>query len=642
MIIVLKPEATEQQTADIVARLDEKKLESRVVKGAERSVIAVIGNIGAEDPTEFQDMPGVAECTRISRPYKLASRESRPDYSTVTLPAIEGRTGTVGDVVIGGPEVVVMAGPCSVESREQLLEAARECVAAGATILRGGAFKPRTSPYAFQGLGEEGLKILAEARAEHGIPIVTELVSHAHVEVVAKYADIVQIGARNMQNFELLKAVSEIDRPILLKRGIAATIDEMLMAAEYILAGGNQKVILCERGIRTYEQSTRNTLDLSAIPVLRHLTHLPIIVDPSHGTGNRSYAPPMALAAVAAGADGVMLEVHPNPPKALSDGPQSLYPTQLVKVMRDIQVIAPVVGRQLHRPERRAITHLFKPAEPVEPPTPTERVAYQGQPGAFSERASRHFFGPEVQTEPLLSFRDVFEAVKEGQVRFGVLPIENSLTGSIHQNYDLLLEYNLHIVGEIKLRIVHALIALPGTKLEDIKTVYAHPQASGQCEEFLRQHPDWTVQNVYDTAGSVAYVKSHNLKDGAAIASPAAAELYGMQVLQEGIESNPSNFTRFIVVSRYPVVFEKADKTSIVFSTANQPGSLFSALEQIKAHGINMVKLESRPIAGKPWEYMFYVDLQTAPGEADWHKAMQDLAAHAEGLRVLGSYCAAG
>ncbi|MHB2020093.1 MAG: 3-deoxy-7-phosphoheptulonate synthase [Candidatus Xenobia bacterium] len=622
MIVVLRPDATPAQIDSIKQRLEEKRLETRVVMGTERSVIAVIGKIGL-DVRELEEWPGVAECVRISRPYKLASREAHAEPTTIAVGP---------DIVIGGPQLVVMAGPCAVESREVYLTAARACKAAGATILRGGAFKPRTSPYAFQGLGEDGLKIMAEARAETGLPIVSEIVSPAHVDMFMRYVDIIQIGARNMQNFELLKAVAGVDKPVLLKRGLSATIEELLMAAEYIMSKGiNQNVILCERGIRTYESSTRNTLDLSAVPVLRTLTHLPVVVDPSHGTGHRGYVLPMALAGIAAGADGIIIEVHPNPAEALSDGPQSLLPRQLERLIRDIEVVAPVVGRQLYRSYRM-------PAPPHSNGKTATDVAYQGQPGAFSERASRQFFGPQVKTAPQIEFRDVFEAVVQGRAAFGVLPIENSLTGSIHQNYDHLLEHDVRIVGELKLRIVHSLIAAPGVRMQDIKTIYAHPQAAGQCDHFLREHPEWSVINVYDTAGSVDHVKQHGFQDAAAIASAEAASLYGMEVLKEGIESHPSNFTRFIVIAPAgtPAPAD-ADKTSIVFSTENRPGALLDALKVLSDAGINMVKLESRPIPGQPWEYMFYADLQTAPGQT-----IDGLQQHTRMLRVLGSYHAAG
>ncbi len=337
MIIVLKPGIDESRIRAIEAAVEKAGGRPVLVEGKERSVVAVIGTAKL-DPREFELLPGVSQVLQVGKPYKLASREVKPEATVVH----------VGDVAIGGEQVVVMAGPCSVENRRMLLETARELAALGVTVLRGGAFKPRTSPYAFQGLGKEGLEILAEARAATGMKIVTEVMTPEKVDLVARYADILQIGARNMQNFDLLKACAEIRKPVLLKRGLSATIDEWLQAAEYLLAK-NPNVILCERGIRTFEPSTRNTLDLAAIPVLRERTHLPVIVDPSHGTGVRSYVGPMTLAAVAAGADGVMIEVHPDPEKALSDGPQSLTPAMLARLLRDVEAIAPVVGRTLGR-----------------------------------------------------------------------------------------------------------------------------------------------------------------------------------------------------------------------------------------------------------------------------------------------------
>ena len=327
MIVVLRPDLAPPQIEQLQHLIARKGLETRLIQGAERSVLAVIGNT-PKHARELEMLPGVSQVIKVGRPYKLASREAGSQETSRVA---------VGPLELGGPQLLVMAGPCSVESREGLLNIASQVKEAGAHILRGGAYKPRSSPYAFQGLGQEGLEILAEARRLYGLPIVTEVVSPAHVELVAEYTDVFQIGARNMQNFELLKAVATTNRAVLLKRGLSATIEEFLMSAEYVLAGGNGvRVILCERGIRTFEPSTRNTLDLSAIPVIRQLSHLPIIVDPSHGTGHRGYVPAMALAAVAAGADGLMVEVHPNPPEAMSDGAQSLYPQQFEKLMRDV------------------------------------------------------------------------------------------------------------------------------------------------------------------------------------------------------------------------------------------------------------------------------------------------------------------
>jgi 3-deoxy-7-phosphoheptulonate synthase len=305
------------------------------IPGAQRVAIGVTGNRGALEPEGFATMPGVADAIRVSQPFKLVSREVKEEDTVID----------VGGVPLGGNALAVMAGPCSVESREQLLEAARAVKAAGARFLRGGAFKPRTSPYEFQGLAEEGLELLALAREETGLRIVTEVMDVETLPRVAEVADVLQIGARNMQNFSLLKQVGALRKPVLLKRGPSATIREWLMAAEYVVSGGNYQVALCERGIRTFETMTRNTLDLNAVPVLKALTHLPVIVDPSHGIGLRPHVPAMARAAVAAGADGLIVEVHPRPEKALSDGHQSLTPAEFAELMRQVRVIAGAIGR---------------------------------------------------------------------------------------------------------------------------------------------------------------------------------------------------------------------------------------------------------------------------------------------------------
>lgn len=624
MIIVLHQDATADQISKVQERLERHKLQSRLIEGDERKVLAVIGNV-TSDSREVALMPGVAEVVRVGRPYKLASREAQSASSVM-----------VGNVQVGGPQIVVMAGPCSVESREGFFQAAEAVLEGGAQILRGGAYKPRTSPYAFQGMAEEGLKILAEARERYGMPVVTEVVSPSHVELVSSYVDLLQIGARNMQNFELLKAVSQSNKPVLLKRGLSATIEEFLMSAEYVLAGGN-KVILCERGIRTFETSTRNTLDLSAVPVIRSLSHLPILVDPSHGTGHRPFVHSMALAGVAAGADALMIEVHPNPPEALSDGPQSLYPEQFARTMRDIAAIAPVVGRHLPFAGRRRQFAVSAPQGQL-------KVAYQGEPGAFSEAAAGHFFGSGTEASPTSTFAETFARAARGEVHHAIVPVENSLGGSIHQNYDLLLEHpELVINGEVLLRIRHNLIANPGVNLADVKRVYAHPQAAAQCDDFLRSQPDWEVINLNDTAGSVRYVKDHNLRDAAAIASAQAAKNLDMQVLKEGIETHPRNFTRFVILTQSSQAQPdpKADKASIVFATGHAPGALFAALSILAEHKINMLKLESRPIPGKPWEYMFYADVQIPEDAADFQAALGKLQEICPFYRHLGSYRAA-
>ncbi len=336
MIVIMQSGATPEQVERVIERLREAGYREQVSLGEERTVIGVIGTSFPPDLGEKLEMlPGVERTHRITKPYKLASREFRP-ISTVVR---------VGDLEIGGDEFIVMAGPCSVESREQVLETAKAVKAAGARILRGGAYKPRTSPYSFQGLGEQGLEYLAEAREVTGLPIITEVLDPGDVPLVAKYTDILQLGTRNMQNFPLLRAVGAQDKPVLLKRGMSATIEEWLMAAEYILHAGNDQVILCERGIRTFETAVRNTLDLSAVPVVRKLSHLPVVVDPSHGTGKWYLVKPMALAGAAVGADGLLIEVHPNPDAALSDGPQSLNLDNFAALMADLRRVTEAVGR---------------------------------------------------------------------------------------------------------------------------------------------------------------------------------------------------------------------------------------------------------------------------------------------------------
>jgi 3-deoxy-7-phosphoheptulonate synthase len=337
MLVAMKPHATQAEFDAVVDKIRALGLTPHPIAGVERRVVAVVGNTAGHDPEDFAIMPGVAEALRVSQPFKLVSREVRE----------EGTVIDVGGVPIGGPAVVVMAGPCSVESEAQILETARAVKAAGATFLRGGAFKPRTSPYEFQGLREDGLKLLALAREATGLKVVTEVKDTETVPLVAEYADVLQVGARNMQNYSLLERLGGIDKPVLLKRGLSATIREWLMAAEYIVSKGNAKVALCERGIRTFETMTRNTLDINAVPVLKALTHLPVIVDPSHGIGLRQHVAAIARAGIAAGADGLMIEVHPRPEQALSDGHQSLTPTEFGELMRQARGIAVAIGRSL-------------------------------------------------------------------------------------------------------------------------------------------------------------------------------------------------------------------------------------------------------------------------------------------------------
>jgi 3-deoxy-7-phosphoheptulonate synthase len=340
MMIIMHPGATKEQIDHVIAHIEGQHLSAHVIEGVEQTVIGAVGESHNVSKEVFETLPGVMTVQRISQPYKLASRQFHPHDSVFPLDGF----------AVGGNEIAIIAGPCSVEGRSQLLEIAQAVREGGAHALRGGTFKPRTSPYAFQGLGEEGLEYLAEARELTGMPVVAEIMAISQIEVMTKFVDILQVGARNMQNFNLLRAVGGTCMPVLLKRGLSATIEELLMAAEYILSGGNTRVMLCERGIRTFETATRNTTDINAIPVLKNLTHLPVILDPSHSTGHAGYVASIAKAAIAAGADGLIVEVHQDPAHALSDGKQSLTPEDFAKMVRQVKAIAEAVDRRLVTP----------------------------------------------------------------------------------------------------------------------------------------------------------------------------------------------------------------------------------------------------------------------------------------------------
>jgi 3-deoxy-7-phosphoheptulonate synthase len=341
MLVVMNAQATQEQIKVVCEHIERLGFRAHPLPGAQRTAIGITGNQGEVDRGNLEELPGVAEVIRVSKPYKLASRDVKQEDTIIRF------AGT--DATIGGKELAVIAGPCSIESREQAFAIAEQAAASGAQFFRGGAYKPRTSPYAFQGLGIEALRIMAEIRDRFGLRIVTEALDNETLDLVAEWADVIQIGARNMQNFSLLKKAGRLRKPVLVKRGLSATLEEFLMAAEYVMSEGNYQVILCERGVRTFNDHARNTLDLSVVPAVQRVSHLPIVVDPSHGTGRRDSVLPMARAAIACGSDGVIVEVHHQPENALSDGPQSIYPAQFAQMMSELEQIAPVIGRTLPR-----------------------------------------------------------------------------------------------------------------------------------------------------------------------------------------------------------------------------------------------------------------------------------------------------
>lgn len=416
MVIVLKKDISIEEKHNLANFLGENNFKTNEVNGEEKTIIAAVGKLKI-DPREVELQPGVESVIPISKPYKMASREFQPQNSVIEIPNNKKQI-----IRVGGQRIISIAGPCAVENREQMMSIAKEIANSGACMLRGGAYKPRTSPYSFQGLGEEGLILLKEAGDKYGLPVVTEVVASEYLQVMEdRGVDVYQVGARNMQNFELLKKLGKLNKPVILKRGLSATIEEWLMSAEYLLSSGTDKVILCERGIRTYEKATRNTLDLSAIPILRGLTHLPIIVDPSHAVGIRDKIPPMGLAAIASGADGIIVEVHNCPEKALSDGPQALLPQQFDKLMRDIEALAPVVGKSvIHiRNENNSVPTTVDATENK----PNKiRCAFSGKQGAYAEQAIGRYFDSDAEALSVDSFRGVFQAVADGRAEYGMIP----------------------------------------------------------------------------------------------------------------------------------------------------------------------------------------------------------------------------
>ncbi|MBR4599600.1 MAG: 3-deoxy-7-phosphoheptulonate synthase [Treponema sp.] len=640
MIIVLKNGVSDSEKSNIKSVLKGHSFKINEVKGEESTVLAAVGKL-AMDVREVEVLPGVEKVIPISKPYKMASREFKPENTIVEIPNNRGQI-----IRVGGSRLVSIAGPCAVESRQQMLDAAKAVAASGATMLRGGAYKPRTSPYSFQGLGEEGLKYLKEAGEKYGLPVVTEIVASEYIPVMKDYVDVYQVGARNMQNFELLKRLGALGKPVILKRGLSATIEEWLMSAEYLLSSGTDRVILCERGIRTYERATRNTLDLSAIPVLRSMTHLPIIVDPSHALGVRDKIPPMALASIAAGADGIIVEVHCHPEQALSDAAQALYPAQFDKIMRDIESLAPVMGKEVAHirsvdSQKKANAEKITHKKPI--------CVFSGMKGAYAEQAIENFFEDSVEAQTVDSFDEIFQAVVDGKADYGMVPIENSTAGSVYNNYDNLTRYeDISIVGALTLRIQHSLLGVKGASLDTIKNVYSHPQGLSQCSNFLKSQK-WNAVDTVSTATAASLVAEKGSVENAAICNARNAEIYGLEVIKEGIQNEQNNYTRFVVIAANHVKEplkqwseQKPNMASFVFTTKNEAGALYDALGVFKEANLSMNRLESRPIAGKPWKYWFYCDV-VIPSECENPVEMitafsENLKKVAEDVRILGVY----
>jgi 3-deoxy-7-phosphoheptulonate synthase len=643
MVIVLKKDISIEEKHNLANFLGENNFKTNEVNGEEKTIIAAVGKLKI-DPREVELQPGVESVIPISKPYKMASREFQPQNSVIEIPNNKKQI-----IRVGGQRIISIAGPCAVENREQMMSIAKEIANSGACMLRGGAYKPRTSPYSFQGLGEEGLILLKEAGDKYGLPVVTEVVASEYLQVMEdRGVDVYQVGARNMQNFELLKKLGKLNKPVILKRGLSATIEEWLMSAEYLLSSGTDKVILCERGIRTYEKATRNTLDLSAIPILRGLTHLPIIVDPSHAVGIRDKIPPMGLAAIASGADGIIVEVHNCPEKALSDGPQALLPQQFDKLMRDIEALAPVVGKSvIHiRNENNSVPTTVDATENK----PNKiRCAFSGKQGAYAEQAIGRYFDSDAEALSVDSFRGVFQAVADGRAEYGMIPIENSLAGSIYDNYDNLSNFeDISIVGAIHLRIQHSLLGVKGATLDTIKRVYSHPQGHSQCVKLLSEHNDWEKIASSSTSTAAKFVADSKSVENAAIASSINSKYYDLEIIQEGIEDDPRDYTRFVVIAANHFIKENSydslvpNKASFMFCVKNETGALYNCLGVFQKKNLNLTRLESRPIAGQPWKYWFYADAEIPSSEQKSKEYIEyilnELNGSAEQIRLLGVY----
>lgn len=640
MVIVLKKEISNEQKEKIKKFLNSKNFKTNEVVGEEQSIIAAVGRSNL-DPRDLELLNGVEKIIPISKSYKMASREFKPEDTIVEISNNFGQK-----IRIGGQHIVSIAGPGLVEDEESIFEIAKSVSLSGACILHGDAFKPRTSPYAFSGLGEKGIELLKKAGDKFGLPVVSEIIREEDIPLFEKYGiDIYQIGARNMQNFDLLKAVGKLNKPVILKRGYACTIEELLMSAEYLLSSGTEKVILCERGIRTFEKYTKNTLDLSAIPVLRELTHLPVIVDPSHAVGVRDKISPMGLASIAAGADGVIVEVHTNPSKAKSDGQQAITPLMFDKLMHDIEAFAPVVAK--------SVVHIRKDlsVESKKDSANKKRklvCAYNGIRGTYAEQACTRYFDGEVEAVSVPSFTEIFNSVVSGKADFGMVPIENSLGGSVYDNYDNLSRFeDVSIIGALKLRIQHALMAPKGATIDSIKRVYSHPQGFAQCLKMIEEK-GWEKISTSSTANASKLVADEGSVENAAIASIITAKLYNLEILQEDIQDDPRDYTRFVVITSNNSAENLSFSTktpnvaSFVFCTPNETGALYNALGEFQKHNLNLTRLESRPIKGQPWHYWFYADAElkeeASQNEEYVHSFMKELKLVAEEVRLLGVY----
>ena len=634
MIIVLKPGCLDSQKKEIKDFLTSNGYKIKEIVGEQETVLGAVGN-PTVDINEVELLSGVEQVVPISKPYKLASRQLQKDDSIFQI----------GNISIGANRVVVIAGPPLVESKEQIFEIADGIYKSGAAMISAATFLPGISPYAFEGLKEEGLIYLKDAATTYGLPVVSEVTDLNYFSLMHEYADILVVSQRNMQNFELLKALGESKKPIILKRGFGSTLEEFLLSAEYLLLNGNEKVILCESGIPSFDSLATSVLDLTTCNRLKKVTHLPVIVDPTRAATNRDGIIPLSLAAICAGACGLTIDVQLNSSHGNTHDAQSLYLDQFEKLMRDIQVLAPVVSKEVVLPEK-SYNYITINDNKNEKAISPLSVSYQGEVGAYAHIAALNHFGNSYKFINYTDgFKSVFNSVLSKESEFGIIPIENSLAGSVLENYSLLQLYpDITIVGEVKVRIQHNLIAKKQIPLSSIKTIYSHQQALWQSAAFIEKLEKDSghkiqLKSVASTSLAVKNISESFLENEAAIGSSDAANLYNCTILKSAIETNPNNYTRFFIIQKgVPVLDSSKTKATIYFNLKNSPGTLAKALLSFANYGFNMVKLESRPILGKPFEYQFYCDVELSCDQEKIFDVLKEIELYSNEVRVIGFY----
>ncbi|MBQ2601054.1 MAG: prephenate dehydratase [Treponema sp.] len=628
MVIVLKQGISQDEKRNLKDFLTARNFRLNEIVGEEETIIAAVGKSFIE-ASELESMPGISRVIPISKPYKMSSREFKKENTVVEIANSRGQI-----IRVGGQRVVAIAGPSSFDGPGQIMSAAEAVAASGASLFFADIYD---DDRIFNLQEMEGkLRLLKEAGEKFGLPVVSKVLSESHIALVGKYADVFLVDSDGMGNHDFLRKFGLAGKPVILKRSHTASLEDFLMSAEQLLSSGCESVILCEHGIKTIEPSSRNVLDLSAVPVLRNMSHLPVLVDPCGIDGHGNSVHPLGMASISAGADGLMIDVSFE---SESDSDRSLSLAQFDKLMHDVEALAPVMGK--------AVAHIRTCGR--------ERLvcAYSGKRGAYAEQAvGRYFDSTDVTALPLDSFSEIFQSVIDGKADYGMVPIENSLAGSVYQNYDNFCRFeDVTIAGAVTLNIRHALLGVKGASLEDIRTVYSHPQGFGQCKKFLDGYKEWVHIDSVSTATAAKLVSERNDRSLAAIASTVNADLYDMDILQEDIEDDPNNFTRFLVIQsanqkRNVAGNVRPNMASFIFKTKNEPGSLYRSLGVFAKFNVNLTRLESRPMEGHAWNYWFYADAELSNilsgAEVDVvgyvERLTEELKDTVEDVRLLGIY----